>query len=76
MKKKIMWGNHTDERIIVRKEERMVALRPHTPKHIRTAGHIILTPSSEPVISYGAENMVTVLSGFLTSDLLITGPTH
>jgi hypothetical protein len=28
-------------------KERMVALRPHTPMHIRGAGHIKLTPANQ-----------------------------
>jgi hypothetical protein len=37
------------------------------------AGHIILTDTSELVVSFGAQNMVTVQSGVRTSNLLITG---
>jgi hypothetical protein len=32
------------------------------------------TDTSEPVVGYGAQNMVIDQSGFRTSDLLITGP--
>jgi hypothetical protein len=53
----------------------MVALRPHTPKHIR-GGWSHYTDTSEPVDDYGAQNMVTVQCGFRTSYLSITGPTR
>jgi hypothetical protein len=48
----------------------MVALRPHTPKHIR-GGWSQYTDTSERVVGYGAQNMVLVQSGFRTSDLKI-----
>jgi hypothetical protein len=55
--------------------ERMVALHPHTPKHIRGSwSHY--TDTSEPVDGYGTPHIVIVQSGFRTSDLSITGPTH
>jgi hypothetical protein len=41
----------------------------HSPKHIR-GGWSHYTDTSEPADAYGAENMVTVQSGFRTSDLL------
>jgi hypothetical protein len=43
----------------------MVALRPHTPKHIR-GGWSHYTDTSEQVEGYGAQNMVIVQSGFRT----------
>jgi hypothetical protein len=54
----------------------VIALRPQTPKHrpIR-GGWSHYTDNSEPVDGNGAQNMVTVQSGFRTSDLLITDPT-
>jgi hypothetical protein len=53
------------------KKERIVALRPHTLKHIRGGwSHY----TSEPVDGYGVQNMVTVQSGFQTRDLSIAGP--
>jgi hypothetical protein len=58
-----------------RKKERMVALCPHTLKRIR-GGWSHYTDTSEPVDGYWAQNMVTVQSGFQTSDLSITGPTR
>jgi hypothetical protein len=57
------------------KKERMVALRPHTPKQTR-GGWSHYTDTSEPVDGYGAQNMVTVQSGFRTNDLSITVPTR
>jgi hypothetical protein len=43
------------------KKERMVALRPHKPKHIRGSwSHY--TDTSKPDDGYGAQNMVTVQS--------------
>jgi hypothetical protein len=48
-------------------------LRPQTPKHIR-GGWSHYTDTREPVD--GAQNIVTVQSGFRTRDLLITGPTR
>jgi hypothetical protein len=64
------------------KKERMVALRLHLPKHIR-GGWSQYTDNSEPVDDYRhkrtsieAQNMVTVQSGFRTSDISITGPTR
>jgi hypothetical protein len=57
------------------KKERMVALRPQTPKHIK-GGWSHYTDTSEPVDVNGAQNMVTVQSAFRTSDLSITGPTR
>jgi hypothetical protein len=57
------------------KKERMVALHPHTPKHIRGCwSHY--TDTSEPVYGYGTQHIVIVQSGFQTSDLSITGPTR
>jgi hypothetical protein len=58
-----------------KEKERMVALRPHTPKRFRD-GWTHYTDTSEPVDSYGAQNMVTVQSGFRTSALSINGPTR
>jgi hypothetical protein len=55
------------------KKERMVALHPHTPKHIR-GGWSHYTDTSEPVDSYGTPHIVIVQSRFRTSDLSITGP--
>jgi hypothetical protein len=55
------------------KEERMVVLRLHTPKLIR-GGWLHYTDTSKPVVGYGAQNIVTVQSGFRTSDLSITAP--
>jgi hypothetical protein len=43
------------------------------PKHIR-GGWSHYTDTSEPVDSNGAQNMVTIQSGFRTGDLPITGP--
>jgi hypothetical protein len=40
-----------------------IALRPHTPKHIR-GGWSHYTDTSEPVDGNGAQNMVTIQSGF------------
>jgi hypothetical protein len=54
-------------------KERMVALRPHTPKHVR-GGWSHYTDTSKPDGGYGAQNMVTVQSRSRTSDLSITGP--
>jgi hypothetical protein len=51
------------------------SLRPHTPKHIR-GGWSHYTDTSEQADGYGAQNMVTVQTGFSTSDLLITGTTR
>jgi hypothetical protein len=51
----------------------MVALRSHTPKHFR-GGWSHYTDTREPVDGYGTQNVVTVKSGFQTSDLTITGP--
>jgi hypothetical protein len=48
-------------------------LRPRTPKHIRSR---LVTDTSEPVLCYGDNSMVTVLSGIWTSDLSITSATH
>jgi hypothetical protein len=59
----------------LQEKERIVALRPHTPKHI-SGGLSHYTDTSEPVDGYGAQNMVTVQSGSQTSDLSITGPTR
>jgi hypothetical protein len=53
----------------------VIALRPQTPKDIR-GGWSHYTDTSEPVDGNGAQNMVTVQSGFLTKGLLITGPTR
>jgi hypothetical protein len=44
--------------------ERMAALRPHTPQHIRGGWSAQKTDTSEPVFAYGSQNMVTVPSGF------------
>jgi hypothetical protein len=52
----------------------VIALDPQTPKHIR-GGWSHYTNTSEPVDSNGAQNKVTVQSGFRTGDLSITGPT-
>jgi hypothetical protein len=41
----------------------VIALRPQTPKHIR-GGWSHSTDTSEPVDGNGAQNMVTVQSGF------------
>jgi hypothetical protein len=38
------------------------------------AGLIYNTDTSKPVAGYGTQNMVTVQSGFQTSNLSITGP--
>jgi hypothetical protein len=57
----------------------VTALRPQTPKHIRggwSHTHIILTPANQLMIMGLKICMVTVQSGFRTSDLLITGPTR
>jgi hypothetical protein len=51
------------------------ASRPHTPKHIR-GNWSHYTNTSEPVEGNGAQNMVTVQSGFWTRDLSIAGPTR
>jgi hypothetical protein len=56
------------------KKKRMVALHPHTPKHIRGSWSQY-TDTSEPVNGHVEHNMVTVQSEFRTSDLSITGPT-
>jgi hypothetical protein len=69
--------NRREKRLKVKEKEqeheRMVALRPHTPKHIRDGwSHYIDT--SEPVVGYWAQVMVTVHSGFRISDLSITDP--
>jgi hypothetical protein len=53
----------------------VIALRPQAPKHIR-GGWSHYTDTSEPVDGNGAQNMVTVQSGFRTRDLSITGPTR
>jgi hypothetical protein len=50
-----------------------IALRSQTPKHIR-GDWSHYSDTSEPVDGNGAQNMVTVQSGYRTSDLLITGP--
>jgi hypothetical protein len=49
----------------------VIALRPQAPKHIR-GGWSHYTDTSEPVDSKGAQNMVTVQSGFRIMDLSIT----
>jgi hypothetical protein len=33
----------------------VIALRPQTPKHIRAAGHIILTPANQLMEEYKSE---------------------
>jgi hypothetical protein len=53
----------------------VIALRPLTQKHIR-GGRSHYTDTCEPVDGNGAQNMVTVQSGFRTRDLSITGPTR
>jgi hypothetical protein len=68
----IVYGKNCVRCCSVRGKERMVALRPHKPKHIR--GGWSHTDTSEPVDGYGAQNMVTVQSRSQTSDLSITGP--
>jgi hypothetical protein len=52
----------------------VIALHPHTSKHV-WGGWSHYTDTCEPVDGDGAQNMVTVQSGFRTRDLLITGPT-
>jgi hypothetical protein len=75
-----LWDGHFDfddlpvAPVSGRKKERMVALRPHTLKHIR-GGWLYYTDTGEPVDGYGAQNMVTVQSGSRTSELSISGPT-
>jgi hypothetical protein len=56
-----------------KKKENKFCLRPPTPKHIMGgwSNHI---DSSELVIAYGEQNMVTTQFGIRTSDLSITGP--
>jgi hypothetical protein len=51
----------------------VIALRPHTPKHIR-GGWSHYTDTSEPVDGNVAQNMVTVQSGFEPATFSITGP--
>jgi hypothetical protein len=53
----------------------VIAVRPHTPKHI-SGGWSRYTDTSEPVDGNGAQNMVIVQSGFRTKELSITGPTR
>jgi hypothetical protein len=50
----------------------VIALRQQTPHHIR-GGWSHYTDTSEPVDGNGAQKMVTVQSGFQTTDLSITG---
>jgi hypothetical protein len=50
----------------------VIALRPQTLKHIRGSHY---TDTSEPVDGNGTQNMVTVQSGYRTSNFSITGPT-
>jgi hypothetical protein len=54
-----------------KREEWLLYAHTH-PKHIR-GGWSHYTDTSEPVDGYGAQNMVTVQSGFRTSDFSITG---
>jgi hypothetical protein len=44
-------------------KQRLVALCPHTLKHI-WGGWSDYADTSKPVVGYGAQNMVTVHSGF------------
>jgi hypothetical protein len=53
----------------------VIALRPQTPKHIR-GGWSHYTDTREPVDGNGAQNTVTIQSGFRTKDISITGPTR
>jgi hypothetical protein len=53
----------------------VIALRPKTPKHIR-GGWSHYTDTSERVDGNGAQNMVTVPTGFRIRDILITVPTR
>jgi hypothetical protein len=52
----------------------VIALRPQTPTHFSGWSHY--ADVSEPVDSNGAQDVVTVQSGFRTRDLSITGPTR
>jgi hypothetical protein len=53
----------------------VIALRPQTPKHTN-GGWSHYSDTSEPVDGNGAQNMVTIQSGFRTRDLSIPGPTR
>jgi hypothetical protein len=53
----------------------VIALRPQAPKHIR-GGWSHYTDTSEPIEGNGAQNMVSVQSGFRSRDLSVTGPTR
>jgi hypothetical protein len=53
----------------------VITLRPQTPKHSRGSWSYY-TDTSEPVDGNGAQNMVTVQSGFQTRDISISGPTR
>jgi hypothetical protein len=49
---------------------KVFALRSQTPKHSSRGGWSHYTVTSEPVVGYGANVMVTVQSGIRTSDLV------
>jgi hypothetical protein len=53
----------------------VITLLQQTPKHIK-GGWSHYTNTSEPVDGNGAQNMVTVQSGFRIIDLSTAGPTR